>query len=1257
MCICHRIKISGDIAPSTQVRYLKELSTGGVNMGEMIPPLDGGDKPHMTPLIRLNCSLFQTSLVISFVHNNLRAENRRNRRNERNEARREEINRCQNEKNEARREAINRRQNERNEARREEVNRRQNERNEARREEVNRRQNERNEARRVLFRRGMHCIARNNVFIESYYQGEMNHNCQYCGAKNFLNETHFLTSTFTLSTADATIDPPSNRGPPCFRISGQIMHRIGNLRHQQGDPPAYCQLYVYDPNTALNFRMEQNDFAYYAVDAYVKIEGQRLAFIRNNQNKLRSEQYDTIHEYVNDVAINLNVRPGRVVILPSSYVGSPRALKENFEDAMAIIKKYGKSDLFITFTCNSKWREITENLNSGESATDRPDLVCRVFKMKLKCFLGDIFKHGVLGKVVSHVQVIELQKRGLPHVHILLHFVNDDKLETAEDIDSLISAEIPDQTVNPELFEIVKTCMIHGPCGILNPNSPCMKDEVCTKKFPKEFNPCTVAIFNGYPNYRRLDNGRVVITKGNQVDNRWVVPYNPWLSKKYQAHINVEACMSIKSVKYLYKYVYKGHDCANVVINESVDHDEINTYLDCCFVSAPEALWQIYEYSISDMSHTIIRLQIHIPDNQRVYFKEGEEQVAIDRAAQRDTHLTAWFKLNAENNEARQYSYVEMFLVKIACGKCKVFKDLRTVHGTVFYKFREACYHLGLLQDDIEWRNTLTEAAATRMPKQIRLLFCIILTLCEPDDPLHLWNTFKNYMVEDYIHHSMPVVLAEQAALRQIEFIINQSFLDNVPENDDDDVQVFIDEANRVRPLLNHNQRNVADAILAALSVEPTNENKHSRLFFMDGPAGCFCKKFTSKYLISETQSRHIRTAIAAWTGIAATLLKNGCTMHGLFKLPVPILETSTCNVTPNSIHGRFLRQISLYLLDEASMIPKYALSAIDKLLQDICNNNFPFGSKVILMGGDFRQILPVVKRGRPAEVIESCLKCSEHWQYVQRFSLTVNMRVQIEEEEFSQWLLKLGSRTLPVKPEDPLRGCIEIPEQCFLSDNESIVEKIFGGAEEADYAKRAILTPINVDSLAINEEVLHCLPGDVKAYLSSDSIDTDDLNEINNFPVEFLNSLTPSGMPVHCLKLKVGAVIMLLRNLDLKGGLCNGTRLMVRALHNNYIDGEVLTGVSACNRVFVPRVQLAPSDANLPFTLKRRQFPVRLAYSMTIKKSQSQTVEKIGVYLKKPCFSHGHLYVACSRTRSFNSLFFKVDKHPLQGMSFNKHC
>ncbi|XP_065671772.1 uncharacterized protein LOC136089648 [Hydra vulgaris] len=113
----------------------------------------------------------------------------------------------------------------------------------------------------------------------------------------------------------------------------------------------------------------------------------------------------------------------------------------------------------------------------------------------------------------------------------------------------------------------------------------------------------------------------------------------------------------------------------------------------------------------------------------------------------------------------------------------------------------------------------------------------------------------------------------------------------------------------------------------------------------------------------------------------------------------------------------------------------------------------------------------------------------------------------------------------------------------------------------------------------------------------------------------------------------------MYLRNLDLKAGLCNGTRMEVCALQTNYVDAEVLTGVSGGKRVFVPRIQLAPSDSNLFFVMKRRQFPVRLTYSMKNNKSQGQTFDRVVAYLKTPCLSHGQLYVACSKTRAFNSV------------------
>ena len=169
---------------------------------------------------------------------------------------------------------------------------------------------------------------------------------------------------------------------------------------------------------------------------------------------------------------------------------------------------------------------------------DCPDIVTRVFQMKLKEFIRDITVCHVLGVVIAHIHVIEFQKRSLPHYHMLIHLHPEDKLRNAEDIDHLINAEIPDPHDPPDLYEV----------GHLNPHSVCMKDGKCTKKYPKEYS------VNEYPLYHRRDNGRTVRVQCVDVDNRWVVPCNPWLSRKYAAHINVEPCMSVKSVKYLYKY-------------------------------------------------------------------------------------------------------------------------------------------------------------------------------------------------------------------------------------------------------------------------------------------------------------------------------------------------------------------------------------------------------------------------------------------------------------------------------------------------------------------------------------------------------------------------------------------------------------------------------------------------------------------------------------------------------------------------------
>ena len=190
------------------------------------------------------------------------------------------------------------------------------------------------------------------------------------------------------------------------------------------------------------------------------------------------------------------------------------------------------------------------------------------------------------------IYTIEFQKCDVPHAHILLFLHHDSKYPSREDIDKIISAEIPNEDTDKDLYEVVKTFMIHGPYGPLNKNSPCTVNGKCSKHYPKRFLEVTSVDKDGYPLYRRRDNGRVMEKNRVNIDNRYVVPHNRFLLVKYNAHINVEWCNQHRSIKYLFKYVNKGHDRVTAAFyeesrnpNKHEYEDEISIYYDCRYIS------------------------------------------------------------------------------------------------------------------------------------------------------------------------------------------------------------------------------------------------------------------------------------------------------------------------------------------------------------------------------------------------------------------------------------------------------------------------------------------------------------------------------------------------------------------------------------------------------------------------------------------------------------------------------------------------
>ncbi|XP_050212521.1 uncharacterized protein LOC126664257 [Mercurialis annua] len=1047
-------------------------------------------------------------------------------------------------------------------------------------------------------------------------------------------------------------------------------------------------------------------FQQFIVDAFTCIEQERLDFIKRNQKALRSEIYSGIRDafFRGDTESN-NI--GKHVILPASYTGSPRYMMEHYHDAMAICRVFGHPDLFVTFTCNPAWSEISDMLAvmDGQTAENRPDIVARVFKFKVD-MLSKYIKNGkYFGPISAFLYTVEFQIRGLPRIHCLIWLATSQKPLTIAQIDNFICAELPDPEVDLQCSKLVIKFMIHGPCGVLNEKSPCMRKGKCSKHFPKKFRDETYMDEKGFGIYKRRDNG-----------------------------------MYVEKM-----YISKGSDRVRAVLENGSDatgektapRDEVKNYLDCRYISPCEAAWRIFEFPIQHREPAVEKLVVHLPNMNSVYFNEhvGIRSLYYN-ANNRKTMLTEWFSINARFEEARELTYSEFpskwvwnsrdkiwelrkrgrsigrvtfvhpnagelyylrMLLNIVKGP-RSFEEIRTVGEIQYPTFQATCMAYGLLGDDKEWIQVLDESTAWASSQQLRRLFVILLIFCDVGDPVRLFNRFWRTFADDVEYNmrhifgiaytTIPDELLKNHVLFELEKLLNRNgnslpdynlplpagsiFANSankliVEELSFDPFDLKIKHESMVNTL-NNEQKTIHDDIVNSV------ESGDGRLFFIYGHGGTG-KTYLYKTIIYRFRSEGKIVLVVASSGIASLLLPGGRTAHSRFKIPINLDGYSSCEIKRGTQLSELIKQTALVIWDEAPMNHHHCFEAIDRSFRDIlatsCENfkNLPFGGKTFVLGGDFRQILPVVPQGTKEDVLNASVTKSYLWELFNVYKLNINMRVNesttvsdfLPDCSFSQWLLSIGdgrymSRQIELFDEE--NNWINIPSKFIITydDNpiESIINYVYTEFKESYMhptylQERAIVCPRNEVVEIINSAVLDLVPEQDHVYYSYDSIcnNSSNLEELLLlYPVEFLNTLQFNGFPQHALKLKLNTPVMLLRNLNPSVGLCNGTRLLIIQLGVRVIEAQIMTGSFAGDRVFIPRIVLSATDKKWPFILKRRQFPLRVCYAMTINKSQGQTLNKIGIYLDNPVFTHGQLYVALSRVTNENGIGLLIKKN-----------
>lgn len=670
----------------------------------------------------------------------------------------------------------------------------------------------------------------------------------------------------------------------------------------------------------------------YMVDMYSRVEEERILVIKRGKQHQRSRfEINEVDGWDGDDSWHSQ--------LPASFMGSRAWASNQVADALTLCRKFGKPTLFITMTTNPNWQEITSQLLPGQNASDVPQVVVRVFHQKMKHMINILSKAS--GGFQYLIWVVEFQKRGLPHCHMIIKLKSELSILETE---ALVRAELPTEEEDAELRRLILKHNMHPQSHLTVPYSRCNKNGKCIYKFPIPLQAMTS--FNEFGN---------ILFRRRKEEDRWVVSHIPGLLREMQTHIHVDVCSHVGVVMYLYKYLFKGVDKAKMGIVPANDGEaaeeqapnEFDDYVNSRYLSSSEAMWRIFNYNVTSKTPSVTALRVHVPNGQlgsmskgpkastaspllyyfarppgeefdglcyAEYFAKFKRRKDLSPAQQREEH---WVEYQIQDNPQRPSFVIrnkgpdkliriaivaprlgEIYYIRLLLQirPARSFEALRTVDGVIFETFQEACVELGVFRDKNEANHTIEEAIEMHYsPQHIRFLFAHLLVDLEPAGRV-LWDQYKSSMIADFANFPS-IERREREALRDLQRLLqgrNANLCNfGLPEQGisptalSREQDLLLDEAAEQRrqyecraAMFNEEQSKVFNML-----VERQSSGQPSCVF-LDGRAGRG-KSFVLETFVFWCRSQQWVVLIVGSTALSVLLYTRGRTAHSTFSVPV----------------------------------------------------------------------------------------------------------------------------------------------------------------------------------------------------------------------------------------------------------------------------------------------------------------------------------------------------------------------------------